>query len=272
MIEVLQPASLADALDVRARHPEAEPVCGATGVLVEINQRRRRPSALLDLTRIDELRAIDEDTAAGTIRLGAAVTYTDVIERLADAIPVLAAASRTIASPQIRNRATLGGAIALVDRTGDALTALLAAGTQVELARADAVRTVDLGELLDHGSVAEDELVTALHVRRARGPQAYAKAGERNAMVRATAAAAIALDPDVGEARIAIAGPGPRPARSPAAERLATEAPWAARTALSRVWLEHLGVATNVKGSDPFISHSAAVLVRRAFGRAWEAL
>jgi CO/xanthine dehydrogenase FAD-binding subunit len=54
-MDAFVPRSLDEALDVRARHPEAIPVAGGTDLWVDVNSRRIRPSALLDLSRVEEL-------------------------------------------------------------------------------------------------------------------------------------------------------------------------------------------------------------------------
>ena len=106
-MEFLSPTSLTDALAARAEHPGAVPITGGTDVMVELNFDRHRPLALLDLTRVPELATWDRDD--GRIRLGAGVTYARVIDELATELPGLALASRTVGSPQIRNRGTVGG-------------------------------------------------------------------------------------------------------------------------------------------------------------------
>ena len=106
-MEFLSPTTLADALAARAEHPDAVPIMGGTDVMVELNFDRHRPPALLDLTRVEELATWDR--VGDEIRLGAGVTYTRVVEELAVELPGLAVASRTVGSPQIRNRGTVGG-------------------------------------------------------------------------------------------------------------------------------------------------------------------
>ena len=108
------------------------PIWGGTDVMVELNFARERPEALLDLTRVDELsRWSAED---GWLRIGAGVTYTRVIAELGGALPGLAMASRTVGSPQIRNRGTIGGNLGSSSPAGDALPPLYARGAEVELA------------------------------------------------------------------------------------------------------------------------------------------
>src|SRR4029079_10278527 len=130
-MDFLSPSSLDDALAARAEHPDAVPIMGGTDVMVELNFDRRRPPALLDLTRVEELATWDR--VGDEIRLGAGVTYTRVVEELAAELPGLALASRTVGSPQIRNRGTIGGNLGAASPAGDTHPALLAAFAEVEL-------------------------------------------------------------------------------------------------------------------------------------------
>src|SRR3954470_10241288 len=106
-MEVLQPTTLREALEAKAAHPEAVPIAGGTDVLVELNFDRRRPVTLLDLTRVEELTR--HERTDRHVRLGSGVTYTRIIEELSDVLPGLAIAARTVGSPPIRNRGTVGG-------------------------------------------------------------------------------------------------------------------------------------------------------------------
>jgi CO/xanthine dehydrogenase FAD-binding subunit len=101
------PTSWADALAAKAERPDSVAIAGGTDVMVELNFDRRRPPALLDLTRVPEL--TEWSPLDGGVRVGAGVTFARVMSELADAAPGLAMASRTVGSPQIRSRGTLGG-------------------------------------------------------------------------------------------------------------------------------------------------------------------
>ena len=252
-------------------------VAGGTEVM-PFRNRGERPGPLLDLSAVAELRQVED---GDPLRLGAGVTYTRQLEELAEPLPVLAAAARTIASRQVRNRATLGGALAIADPSGDIFAALTAAGAEVELASASGTRRVPV---LDFAvgpfecDLGADELITAVLVPRAAGPAAYAKVGARNAMARAACAVAVVLDLPGRAAGIAVAAAGPTPLRAPAAEELvAAEAPWDGEGELDAGWLAKVGelVAQAVRpwpdgrGSDAYKRHAAAVLAGRALARAW---
>jgi CO/xanthine dehydrogenase FAD-binding subunit len=240
--------------------------------------RGERPGPLLDLSRVAGLR----DVGAGDpVRLGAGVTYTRLVEELAGPLPVLAAAARTIAGRQVRNRATIGGALAVADPSADALAALYAAGAEVEVASAAGVRRVAVDAFCTgpyESDLRPGELITAVHVPAAAGPAAYAKVGGRNALARAACAVAVVLDVPHRRAGIAVAASGPTPLRAPEAEALvAAEAPWDAPGDLDAAWLDEVGAAvagataprSDRRGSAAYKRHATAVLARRALARAW---
>src|SRR5437867_2334027 len=88
-VDVLTPRTLEEALRLKAERPDAVPIQGGTDVMVELNFDRARPSALLNLSEAAELGGWSREN--GTIRLGAALTYTEAMEMpLADALPALA--------------------------------------------------------------------------------------------------------------------------------------------------------------------------------------
>jgi CO/xanthine dehydrogenase FAD-binding subunit len=272
-LTVLQPRTLDDALAARAARPDATVVAGGTGVLVDLN-RGVEPVVLIDLSRVAGLR--DATRKGDTVRLGAGVTYTDVLERHAGELPGLAAAARTVASRQVRNRATLAGALVLGDPSGDALAALGAAEAHVEIRSIRSRRTVAADAFVTAPGVSDlqsDELVTALLVPVADGPVAYAKAGARNAMARAVCAVAIALHPARRTVTACVVGAAPVAIRPSVAEALVA-ASWDALD--DPATAERFGalVAAAVdptpdeRGSVAYRRHIAGVLARRALRRA----
>src|ERR687893_859157 len=175
-MEFLQPTALQEALEAKAAHPEAVPIFGGTDVMVELNFARRRPEAVLDLTRVPEIREWGEDD--GRLHVGAGVSYTRIIEEIGDRLPGLAMASRTVGSPQIRNRGTVGGNLGTASPAGDALPPLYASGAIAELASVRGTRRVPVAELITgpkRTGLAEDELIVAVELPAAAGPQEFAK-------------------------------------------------------------------------------------------------
>src|SRR5918992_1605739 len=200
-MELLQPETWEEALEAKAANPESLPLWGGTDVMVEMNFGRARPEAILDLTRVAELTEHGRDD--GMLRVGAGVTYTRAIAELADALPGLAIASRTVGSPQIRNRGTIGGNLGSSSPAGDALPPLYASNAMIELASTRGTRTIPVEDFITgpkRNTLAPDELIAAFHIPPARGGQQFSKIGTRNAMVIAVCSFAIAIDEERGSA------------------------------------------------------------------------
>ncbi|HEX6352418.1 FAD binding domain-containing protein [Actinophytocola sp.] len=275
-----QPSTVAEALAVKAEHPDAVPIAGGTDVMVELNFDVRRPAALLDLGRIAELAEWTEHD--GHIRLGATVPYTRIVTELGEELPGLAMASRTVGSPQIRNRGTVGGNLGSASPAGDAHPPLLATTAMVEVASTRGTREVSIHEFFagpKRSVLAPDELITAVTVPRAPGPQQFAKVGTRNAMVIAVCSFAISLDPAARTVGTGIGSAGPTPLRATEAEEFAAaELPWESRDPLpdsiSHEFGRLVGAAArpidDVRGTAAYRRHSLSVLGRRTLGWVWQ--
>jgi CO/xanthine dehydrogenase FAD-binding subunit len=219
-VEFIQPTNWDEALAAKAAVPRSMPIAGGTDVLVDLNFDRARPEALLDLTRVRELREWGEDD--GNLRIGAGVSYTRVIAELGDRLPGLAMAARTIGSPQIRNRGTVGGNLGAASPAGDSHPPLVAAHAEVELASTRGVRRVPVREFYvgpKQNVVADDELIAAFLVAPATGPEQFSKIGTRNAMVIAACSFALAIDPVARRVGTGIGSAGPTPLAAREAER-----------------------------------------------------
>lgn len=282
-MDFLSPSSWRDALAAKAESPDALPLAGGTDVMVEINFDQRRPPALLDLTRIPEL--AEWDGVDGRVRLGAGVTYTRVIEELSGLLPGLAMASRTVGSPQIRNRGTVGGNLGAASPAGDSHPPLLCADTEVEVESVRGSRLVPIDDFytgVKQNALAPDELIRAIWVTPPTGPQQFCKIGPRNAMVIAVAAFAVALHPDTRTVRTGLGSAAPTPRRASDAERLLAggldeSGLWETRgpipETLARAFGDRVSDASSpigdVRGSAAYRRHSLSVMARRAVTWAW---
>jgi CO/xanthine dehydrogenase FAD-binding subunit len=212
-VQVLTPRSLDEALRLRSELPGAVPIAGGTDVMVDLNFDRRRPENLINLNEVAELREWSREGAA--LRLGAAVTYSAIEHsELASLLPALAEASRTVGSPQIRNRGTIGGNLGTASPAGDALPPLLVEDAEVELASVRRSRRVPVGDFVvgvKRNLLADDELIVAVHLRSSGAPQTFMKIGPRNAMVIAVCSLALAVDRERGEVRAAFGSAAPVP-------------------------------------------------------------
>jgi CO/xanthine dehydrogenase FAD-binding subunit len=284
----LRPRTWTEALELKAAHPDALAINGGTDVMVEINFARRRPTALLDLSHVPELarweRLAGGDGHRPLVRLGAGVTYTQIIDELADLTPCLAMASRTIGSPQIRNRGTVGGNLGTASPAGDAHPPLLATYALVELESVTGSRLVSIDDFFvgpKRSVLGPDELIRAVRIPVADGPQQFSKIGPRNAMVIATASFALCVDRGHRRIGTGIGSAGPTPLRAAQAEALVTEAvDWEDAGPLDPAVAGRFGdlVAAaaspidDVRGTARYRRHALAVLARRCLGWVWESL
>ena len=283
-MDFLQPTSWQEALELRAERPDAVPIAGGTDVMVDINFDRSRPGALLDLGRVGELREWSTDD--GSVRLGAGVPYARIVGDLGAHLPGLAMAARTVGSPQIRMRGTVGGNLGSASPAGDAHPPLLAAGAVVEVeSAARGVRRIPAAEFytgVKRNALGADELISAVLIPSAAGPQQFCKIGTRNAMVIAVSAFACALHPDRRAVGTGIGSAAPTPRRATEAEEflageLESAGLWESRgelpETLARTFGERVAAAASpiddVRGSAAYRLHSLSVMARRAITWAW---
>ncbi len=310
-MEFLQPEGWDEALAAKAKMPDAVPIAGGTDVMVELNFARRRPPALLDLGRVPELTGWS--MVDGMLRLGAAVTYAELTgervrhpgktgagggpERrpgsgaadaggLAGQLPGLAIAARTVGSPQIRNRGTIGGNLGSASPAGDCHPSLLAAGAEVEVASVRGTRRIPIDQFftgVKRNALADDELIAAVWISPPSGPEQFAKIGTRNAMVIAVTSFALALHPDRRSVGAGIGSAAPTPVRASEAEAFLSAALsdggfWESRSPVPGPVVNQFGVLVadaarpidDVRGTAAYRRHALAVLARRTLLWAWQ--
>ena len=269
---------------MKSARPEAMPIAGGTDVMVEINLDRHRPAAIIDLTRVKEL--TEWGPEAGLLRIGAGVTYARIIEELGDQLQGLAMASRTVGSPQIRNRGTVGGNLGSSSPAGDAHPPLLASGAVVELTSVGGSRRLPVSEFFTGpklNTMKKDELISAFLVEPAKGPQQFSKVGTRNAMVIAVCSFGLAIDPERRHIGTGIGSAAPTPVVAVEAEKfiegvLDEAGMWEKPRAVDQKALDRFGelVAAasrpidDVRGTAAYRRHALSVMARRTFGWAWD--
>jgi CO/xanthine dehydrogenase FAD-binding subunit len=260
-VDVLTPRSLDEALRLKADVPDAWPIEGGTDVMVALNFDHGRPPALINLNEVRELKGWSREN--GSLRLGASLTYSE-IERgeLAELLPALAEASRTVGSPQIRNRGTIGGNLGTASPAGDAHPPLLIEGAEVEAASVRGARRIPIEEFftgVKRNALEPDELIAAVRLTPSRAPQTFMKVGPRNAMVIAVVALALVVDEERGEVRAAFgsAAPTPRLVRAPLSDR----------DALPELVAGAASPIDDVRGTAEYRVHALRVLTTRALER-----
>jgi CO/xanthine dehydrogenase FAD-binding subunit len=260
-MEVLTPRSLDEALRLKAERTDAHPIAGGTDVMVDLNFDRLRPEALLNLNEVPELRGWAREN--GTLRLGSGLTYAEAMATpFAELLPALAEASRTVGSPQIRNRGTIGGNLGTASPAGDALPPLLIEDAEVELASVRGVRTLPLRDFLlgpKRNALEADELVAGVRVSPSGAPQTFMKVGPRNAMVIAVVSLTLLADRERSELRASFGSAGPVPG-------LVT-APLDERESFPEQVAAAASPIDDVRGTAEYRRHALRVLTARALER-----
>jgi CO/xanthine dehydrogenase FAD-binding subunit len=257
-VDVLTPRTLDEALSLKAEHPDAWPIQGGTDVMVALNFDRARPDAMLNLNEVAELRSWSREN--GTLRLGSGVTYSEIEHGpLREELPALAQASRTVGSPQIRNRGTIGGNLGTASPAGDAIPPLVVEGAEVEVASTRGVRTLPLTDFVTgvkRNALERDELITAVRLTPSRAPQTFMKVGPRNAMVIAVVSLAVTAG---DELRACFGSAAPRP--------VLVTAPRADAESFAERVAEAAQPIDDVRGTEQYRRHALRVLTKRALER-----
>ena len=137
-----RPASLTEAVELLAANDGARALAGGQTLINVMKARAGSPDALIDLSRIEELKGIDL-AGDGTLEIGAMTTYTELVQSSeARARPILGEVCAQIADVQVRNRGTIGGNICTNDPTNHLPPLLAALGAEMTIHGAGGDRTV----------------------------------------------------------------------------------------------------------------------------------
>lgn len=272
--------SIDDACAALIDHPDAVLLAGGTDLMVAVNRDGRAAAHVVALDRVPELSGWHRD--GDVVQIGAGVTYADLEQgALADLVPGLAQAARTVGSPQIRNAGTIGGNLGTASPAGDTLPVLVALDADVVLRSASGSRQVPIGSFLTgvkRTDLRPGELIEAVRVPVVAGPQEFCKVGTRNAMVISVVSLALVVDRGGRGVRVGLGSVAPVPLRAAEAEaHLADHVGWddgspPAPDAVDRFVELVAGAARPIddhRGSADYRRHAVGVLARRALHRAF---
>ena len=280
---LLTPTSLAEAVAVRRAYPQARVIAGGTDVVADLN-RGVAPAGFVSLRGVGELRGLHRQEVQDGARwkLGALSTVAEVRARddLAPATSALGQAARSLASRQVRNRATVGGNICAGGPQRTLIPVLLAYDAVVEVIGERGRRSAALSDVLapEGTRLADDEILTAVRFAPVRGPQRYYRIGPRNAVCYATASVTLVVDEPDRSVRLALGGVAPTAVRAPEAETVAREGIDWQRRRVDDAAAEAFGAAA-VRSADPvsdlaasadYRRHAIAVMARRALRHIFE--
>jgi CO/xanthine dehydrogenase FAD-binding subunit len=276
---LVRPASLAEAAELLAAR-DYTVLCGGTDVFPALVDRPP-PAAMLDVSRLDELRGVA--TRDGAIRIGGATTWSEIVAaQLPPAFDALKAAAREVGSVQIQNRGTIAGNLCNASPAADGVPPLLALDADVELVSSCGMRRLALSDFIlgnRHTARAPDEILSAVIVPEphACARSAFVKLGARRYLVISIVMVAVVVDcaPDhtICDARIAVGSASVVATRFPALEaRLRGQSIGAdvART-ITTEELAPLAPIDDVRATATYRLESTRELMGRALMQACEA-
>ncbi|MFF0266363.1 xanthine dehydrogenase small subunit [Kribbella sp. NPDC004536] len=229
--EFIRPASLDHALAVLGERDDAVVVAGSTDLGVQVNIFGSRPSLTIAIDRLEELREFSFGT--DEVRLGAALTLTEIERRLSGRVPLLAELFPQFASRLIRNGATIGGNLGTGSPIGDTPPALLALDAKLVLASSRGERVVALAEYFTGYRQTvkyPDELIRTIVIPLPLAPiTAFHKIAKRRFDDISSVAIGYALDVTDGvvrDVKIGLGGVAATPLRATATEQALIGQPW----------------------------------------------
>ncbi|MGH8775727.1 MAG: FAD binding domain-containing protein [Jiangellaceae bacterium] len=273
---IAHPRTLEQTFDALDEMPDAQLLAGGTDFMVEVNFGHRAPTSVVCLRRVEELQGYD--VGDDEVVLGAGATWTEVEIDLVDVLPGLAAAARTVGSPQMRNAGTVGGNVGTASPAGDGLPVLAAMDAMVVLARRGGTRTVPLTEFITgvkRTVIEPGEVIWQIRVPRLDGPQQFLKVGTRNAMVISIVCCGLVVDRAGRSVRLGLGSVAPRPLRVTEAELFAAEAidwatmsaPPAAAARFGELARRAATPISDQRGTADYRSHAVGVIATRALQR-----
>ncbi len=252
--------SLREAGKLLATHPEAKLLAGGMTLIPTLKQRLARPSHLVDIAQLAELRGIR--AKAGQLEIGAATRHRQVANSavVKKTIPALAQLANLIGDPQVRSMGTIGGSVANNDPAADYPAAVLGLGativtTQRELA-AD-----DFFQGMFATALKESEIIVRI-VFPVPKRAAYAKF-PHPASGYAMAGVFVAETPQ--GVRVAVTGAGPGVFRWQEAEAALAKTMKAA--ALDGVKLDASGLNSDLHADAEYRANLVKVMARRAVAK-----
>jgi len=251
------PKSLAEATQAIAQAEDGKILAGGMTLVPTLKQRLARPSDLIDLGRIPDLKGIRRD--GDTVTIGAMTTHAEVgaSSLVQQAIPGLAWLAGNIGDPAVRNRGTIGGSISNNDPAADYPAALLALGATVHTSKRQ-LAAADFFVGMFETALEPDEIVTAVAfpVPQKSGYQKFRNPASRYAVVGVFVAKTAA------GVRVAVTGAGPSVFRVPEFEA-ALDKNFAA-AALDGLTIPADDLNADIHASAEYRAHLVTVFAKRA--------
>jgi carbon-monoxide dehydrogenase medium subunit len=249
--------SLADAERMIKGTPEAKLLAGGQTLVAAMKLRLARPSKLVDISGVKELRFIR--LANGMLSIGAATVHADVAAsaEIAREIPALAALAGMIGDPAVRHMGTIGGSVANNDPAADYPAAVLGLGATVVTTRraikSDAFFKGMFETALDDGEIVKE---IAFPIPERAGYRKFPNPASRYALV------GVFIAKTKNQVRVAVTGAAPCVFRVPAME--AALARDFTPQAIADIKIDESGMNSDIHGSARYRAHLVGVMARRA--------
>jgi len=274
--DYVRPSSVDEAVSALTEAGEdAKVITGGQSLLPLLRVRLAAPSVLVDCGRIEQMRGVSDE--GSSLLIGAATTHHDVMHDplVRSHAALLAAATATVADPQIRHRGTFGGSLAHADPAGDLPTVALALDCVLVVAGPSGRREVPAAEFfVDYFTTALewDEVLVAVRVPKLGADEGWGfhyekfhRTAQSWAMV-GVAAAVRRSNGSIGEARIALTNMGPTPVRASSTEAALAGVAASADAVASAA--QHAAEGTSptseLHAQADYREHLARVLTKRA--------
>lgn len=275
--EYAAPTTIQEALDLLSQNPEAKVLAGGHSLLPTMKLRLANPAMLVDIGKIPELKGIRVN---GSVAIGAYTTYHELetSQELAQRVPMLVECAQNIGDPQVRNRGTIGGALAHSDPAADMTAVVLALGADIKAVGPNGERTIAVDDFfvdMLQSALDQGELLTEITVPQMPGKvgMAYEKFKHPASGYAIVGVAVLVQLSDSGSmtaCRIAVTGAGPKAQRATMAENMllnhqATTADLVAAAAQASSGLDFIG---DMSASEEYRAHLTQVLTKRALTKA----
>ncbi len=275
-----RPASCAELLRLKKENPEARLIAGATELGLDITKRYKKFPTLISTEAVAELKNVE--CTNDEWRIGAAVTLTEIEDRLGEEFPALGDMLRVFGSRQIRNRATMGGNIVTASPIGDSAPVLLALDAKVVLASETGERILPVEQFFvsyRKTALQLNEVLKAIILPRGISKSGltrkceWFKVSKRREMDISTVAGAFVVDLDsqniVRHVRLGYGGVAAMPARAKQTEAALLGKVWNAETVQSvlPILRTEFTPISDVRGTAVYRSGLIASLLEKFFAR-----
>ena len=253
-------ASIDEAIELLGRE-DSKVLAGGHSLLPLLKLRFARPSLLVDIGRLDDLRYVRED--GDRIGIGALSRHADLAldPILAQGCGLLARTAGNVGDPQVRHRGTIGGSVAHSDPASDVATILLTLDADFVARGPDSERTIPAADFFTgpfETALGPQELLTEIVVPKVEGGR-YLKHVRRQQDWATVAVAAVRLNGDV---HVGLAAMGATPLRARAVEQAVAGGAAPADAAAHAA--EGAEPPSDFAGSAEYRAHLAQVLTRQA--------